>query len=415
MLAGLESRSAPGKRENDIVLFPIKITSTESYSPPDRFMFPVSVPPDDSLKNDFFDFKRTSSRTNGELTVKWHLVAGKTTVPAGKYNEYISAIRKIEELSSYNITFVEFMAFIRKLGKENPVGVLNECNELLRNDPRNELGLLMKAYALSYLGRRDSSIRIYSRVISNNPGNKYAHFFAALPLFAEKKNKEAVAHIETALKIDPAYTEAYIILGNWYASENQTEKAYATFRKSTEMSPESTAAWKNIALFSAKKGKYSESIDYFNTALKIDSTETDLYPLMAESYMNLKSYKSAVECYRKAITLSPGNGILYGNMAWAYYMLNDNRKCIEFSKKAVEINSSLYFASFNLALATLRSGDVTEAFRLYEDLRKKRSHIPSEELIGGIRDLDELVSKGIRVQEANKVINSFNHDTSVYK
>jgi tetratricopeptide (TPR) repeat protein len=181
------------------------------------------------------------------------------------------------------------------------------------------------------------------------------------------------------------------------------------------MSPESTAAWKNIALFSAKKGKYSESIDYFNTALKIDSTETDLYPLMAESYMNLKSYKSAVECYRKAITLSPGNGILYGNMAWAYYMLNDNRKCIEFSKKAVEINSSLYFASFNLALATLRSGDVTEAFRLYEDLRKKRSHIPSEELIGGIRDLDELVSKGIRVQEANKVINSFNHDTSVYK
>jgi hypothetical protein len=96
-------------------------------------------------------------------------------------------------------------------------------------------------------------------------------------------------------------------------------------------------------------------------------------------------------------------------------MLNDDKKCIEFSKKAIGINSSLHFASFNLALANMRSGNITEAFRLYEDLRKNRSRIPSNHLIGGIQDLDDLVSKGIRVQEANKVINSFNNNTSVYK
>ncbi len=136
---------------------------------------------------------------------------------------------------------------------------------------------------------------------------------------------------------------------------------------------------------------------------------------MAESYMKLKSYQNAVEPYRKAISLTPDDGVLYGNLAWAYYMLNDDKKCIEFSKKAIKINSSLYFASFNIALANLRSGNITEAFRLYEDLRIIRARIPSDHLIGGIQDLDDLVSKGIHVQEANKVINSFNHNTSVYK
>ncbi len=415
LLAGLDSRSMPEKRENDLTVTPIRVTITETFSPPEKFMFPVVVPPNDSLHNDFFYYKRTFSKTSEGLNVKLHLITSKANVPAEKYNEYVTAIKKIGELSSYNITFVEPMAFTRKIRNENPVGVLNQCNELLRNDPRNVFGMLMKGIVLNQLGERDSSIRIHSRIISADPENKYAHFFISLPLFTEKKNKEAVLHLETAIKIDPAFTDASFMLGRWYDTENQYEKAYAVFRKSTEASPESAAAWKNFALFMAQKGKYRESVDYFKTAIKQDSTETDLYPLMAESYMKLKSYKNAVESYRKAISLTPDEGVLYGNLAWAYYMLNDDKKCIEFSKKAIEINSSLYFAGFNLALANLRSGNITEAFRLYEDLRKKRSQIPSNQLIGGIQDLDELVSKGIRVQEANKVINSFNYNTSVYK
>jgi hypothetical protein len=294
LLAGLDSRSIPEKRENDLTVTLIRVTSTETFSPPVKFMFLLVVPPDDSLNNDFFNYTRTFSKTNEGLTVKWHLITSKANIPAGKYNEYVTAIKKIEELSSYNIAFVEPMAFARELRNENPIGVLNECNELLRNDPRNVFGLLMKAIVLNQLGRGDSSIRIHSRIIAADPENKYAHFFISLPLFAEKKNKEAVSHLETAIKIDPAYTEAYFILGNWYASENQYEKAYSIFRKSTETNPESSDAWRNIAIFMAQKGKYRESIDYFKTAIKQDSTETDLYPLMAESYMKLKSYKNAV-------------------------------------------------------------------------------------------------------------------------
>jgi tetratricopeptide (TPR) repeat protein len=415
LLAGLDSRSIPEKRENDLTVTPISVTSTETFSPPEKFMFPLVVPPDDSVKNDFFNYKRTFSKTNEGLTVKWHLITSQANVPAGKYNDYVTSIKKIEELSSYNIAFVEPMAFTRKLQDENPIGVLNECNELLRNDPRNIFGLLMKAIVLNQFGQRDSSISIHSRIISADPENKYAHFYISLPLFTEKRNKEAISHLETAIKIDPAFTDAYFMLGRWYDTENQYEKAYSIFRKSTETNPESPAAWRNFALFMAQRGKYRESVDYFKTAIKQDSTETDLYALMAESYMKLKSYKSAVESYRKAISLTPDEGVLYGNLAWAYYMLNDDKKCIEFSKKAIEINSSLYFACFNLAIANLRSGNITEAFRLYEDLRNKRSRIPSKQLIGGIQDLDELVSKGIHVQEANKVINSFNYNTSVYK
>ncbi|MBK7711534.1 MAG: hypothetical protein IPJ37_11660 [Bacteroidales bacterium] len=166
-------------------------------------MFPLVVPPDDSLNNDFFNYKRTFSKTNEGLTVKWQLNSNKTNVPSGEYNDYVTSIKKIEELSSYHIAFVEPMAFTRKLRNENPVNVLNECNELLRNDPRNVFGLLMKAIVLNQLGQRDSSIKIYSGIISAAPENKYGHFYISIPLFAKKGIRRPFHTWKQQLKLTP--------------------------------------------------------------------------------------------------------------------------------------------------------------------------------------------------------------------
>jgi tetratricopeptide (TPR) repeat protein len=327
----------------------------------------------------------------------------------------VTSIKKIEDIASWSVTFVDPIAFALKIKDENPFAMINSCNELLKKDSGNTFALLIKGLSFNGVGMQDSAISLYSKVLSRDPDNKYAHLWIAFPLFNKKRNTEAYKHLETAIKIDPAFIEAYAAIGSSYAKENQDEKAFATFKKATVVNPENVLAWKNIAIFVFQKGRYNESINYLKTAISLDSTDKDLYPLLAESYMDIKSYKNAIEAYKIALLISPGNGVIYGNLAWAYYLLNDDIKCIEYSKKAIETDATLYYARFNMALAHLRSGKVKEANRLYNELRIERDHIPASQLIGAIQDLDDLVARGIRVQEANSIINSFNYDKSIYK
>lgn len=416
LFAGLDSRTLPDKRENDIIpLFPYRILSTETYFPPEKSMLPVAIPSDDSLKNEFFTFKRTFKNFKSFAEVKWEFNMSDTPVPAGKYNEYAAGIKKIEDVASWNITYVDPVAFAFKMSNENPFAVMKECNDILKNDKENTFAMLFKALSFNRIGMQDSAIKMYRKILLKDPENKYAHFWIASPLFNKRLNAEAYNHLETAIKLDPGFIEPYLFMGSSYAKEKQDEKAMATFKKATAANPGSAIAWQSLAVLAVQKARYKESIDYIKNAMSLDSANTDLYSMLAECYMNLKSYKNALEAYKTAISISPDKGVLYGNLAWVYYLLNDDNKCIEYSKKAIGSDPTLYFAKFNLALASLRSGNTSEAFRLYDELRKERNRIPATQLIGGIQDLDDLVSKGIRVHEANKVIDSFNKNQSVYK
>lgn len=411
LLAGLDSRSMPERRENDIIPgFPFKIQSSEIYCPTDKFMIPVSLPPADSIKNDFFEFKRSSYSSKSGIIANWELQYKGHTVAHEEYKSYVTVIKKLQEMASWNIDIVNPLIIEKNLQDENPFNVRRKSEDILKNDSLNIFALLLKGMSFDKRGMTDSSIMVYSKVLSTDPENKYAHYLIATPLFAQNMNSEALSHLETALKIDPAFNEAYSTLGDWYTKENQQEKATAFFKKSTVENPQITEAWKFYALFTAQEGKFAESIEYFKTAISLDSTNSDLHSLLSESYMELQSYSDAAESLKKAISLSPDNAKLYENLARTYYMLSDNKKCIEFSKKAIEIDPKLYYARFNIALANLRSGNISEAFRLYNELRTERSRIPSMNIIAALRDLDDLVAKGLRVKEANSIIRSYNNN-----
>jgi tetratricopeptide (TPR) repeat protein len=409
-LAGLDSRSMPEKRENDIVFsFPYEIQSSEIYLPPQKFMFPISIPPDDSLRNEFLEFKRSFTRSKSDIVVSWKLKLGTADIKSNRYSSYVTAVKKMEEMASWNVTYVDPFAIVKNLQNVSPVSILNESEFILRTDPRNMFGLLLKGVTFDRMGMRDSSIRVYTKALSLEPENIYAHYWIAFPLFSKNMNKEALSHLDTAIKIDPSFIDAYSVIAAWYDKENQNEKALNYLKKSTEANPESVQAWINLAAYkSEKEKKPSESVKYIMTAMELDSTNADAFAVLSETYMKMNSYRKACEALEKAINLSPGDGVLYGNLAWAYYMMNNDVKCIEYSKKAVEIDPKLYFAKFNLALATLRSGNISEAYRLYNDLRKDRMNIPSKDIIGALSDLDDLVAKGIHTQEANNILKSFN-------
>jgi tetratricopeptide (TPR) repeat protein len=405
--AGIESRSLPESRVNDLVSeFAYTIKSSEEYSPPERCPILISLPENESISNEFFEFRKSFSKEGSSTIVNWELHFERMVIPKEKYLSYINAIRKLEEMATWEITYADPLSLVRNFQNEDSRSIMMECNEMLTKDRKNILALLLKGYYFNKLSVRDSSIAVLSNVLRIDPGNKYAHLWITQPLFSLKRNTEALAHYEKALLADPFFEEVYLSRGAWYMMQSQKDKGIADLRKAVEVNPANNIAWQILGLYYAQENKYKEAIEFSRNAIKIDSVNTNAYELLAESYMKVKSYREAENAYKKAIELNPGNGVLYGNLGWTYYLMDDFQKCLELSDKAVSIDPELLYARLNIALTHLRTGNIEEANRLYSELLKEKTKMSPAVIFGAIQDLRDLKAKGIYAREADRIIKS---------
>lgn len=89
-----------------------------------------------------------------------------------------------------------------------------------------------------------------------------------------------------------------------------------------------------------------------------------------------------------------------GNLAWKAFERGDYDKCISLSKNALELDNSLGFIHFNIALSYLIKGQDTEATTAYTKAISvtKKSIAPKQTFEGAISDLknymDKFPSKG---------------------
>lgn len=88
---------------------------------------------------------------------------------------------------------------------------------------------------LASRGRLDDGLGWLYRGTRNDPGLPYTHLKYAVALLQKEPGVEVQHEIETALKLDPAYTEAYYQLGRYYSKTGQPERAKEAFAKFQEL------------------------------------------------------------------------------------------------------------------------------------------------------------------------------------
>ncbi|MGI8786056.1 MAG: tetratricopeptide repeat protein [Acidobacteriota bacterium] len=88
---------------------------------------------------------------------------------------------------------------------------------------------------LTQRGRLDDGLGWLYRGTRNDPGLPYTHLKYAMALLQKEPGAEVQREIETALKLDPAYTEAYYQLGRYYSKTGQPDLAREAFAKFQEL------------------------------------------------------------------------------------------------------------------------------------------------------------------------------------
>ncbi len=408
-LANADDRAFPINRHNDIVSPYVYTTKgTEQYTPPIADFLPLAIPPNDSLTNEFFSFKKVFEKEGNTINVKWNLVYKEASFSKEKYGLFLGDLRSLKEKSTWQINYFEPFNFCNKiLRTENPLDLLVFCTNTLTTDSTNVLILLLRGLVYHQLSREKDSYNDFTQILKYSPNNKYAHLWIAQPLQALYRKDAALAQINEAIRIDPEFDAAYLARGRYNMDHELYEISLADFDRVVAINPMNKNGWRYKGFALQKLGRFKESIDSYLKAVSNDSTNAWLYSEIAYVYKNMGLYKKAIDYYHEAIRINPSVSSFYGNLGWSYYLDDNDQKCIEYSAKAFALDTTSYYSRFNIALANLRSGNISESRKIYKDLHNIKPPISEFEINGAVKDLNDLKNKGIYAEEISSILKDF--------
>lgn len=191
--------------------------------------------------------------------------------------------------------------------------------------------------------------------------------------FKEKVlGEEARNYVNKALKLDPAYSPSYLLLGYTYEIQEDYNKAHAAYDQAISLDPKNALAYSQKAHAYDLEGDFKDAKIYYEKALAIDSTDPKILSGYGRILIITGDIEKAKTIYEKIID-SPNNRLA----AEAYYTLGSlnekstyNEISEDYYTNAISKDSTLPMAFVGLAKEqfkkSLETKDKTESQKLVD-------------------------------------------------
>ena len=155
----------------------------------------------------------------------------------GKYEAAAAELEAVRDLGPQDF------AFHRLLGNayyelENPQKASAEFQDALRLDPKNEqvyfnLGMLYLKFHTPEL-----AILVFEHALKEMPNSPLLWMGMGLTQHLAERTEKAATALKKAVELDPAFTDAYIVLGDVLESDNKLEDALPVFETAIRKQPD---------------------------------------------------------------------------------------------------------------------------------------------------------------------------------
>lgn len=172
------------------------------------------------------------------------------------------------------------------------------------------------------------------------------------PANAARKNdmlREAIGHLNEAVKIHPGYKNPWLIMGNAYNYLQEYEASVQAYEQALKLDPDYGEAQNNLAItyrqggqfFGEKKGDINKAFAFLNKAYELNPNEYETLRLLGVANGVSGNAAKAVEFFTKALQLEPANAAAHYNLASAYFNTGQPDKAAELMAKAKQLNPNI--------------------------------------------------------------------------
>jgi tetratricopeptide (TPR) repeat protein len=194
---------------------------------------------------------------------------------------------------------------------------------LLNDHPRDFAVKAVKArYAELLLQKNhdDEANKQIAELLKANPNDVNGRIVKAQILLKQGKTQDAIADLQNVIKDEPKKAVAHHVLGIAYQTAGDRDQAEAEYRQAillnpNQLDPALMPSYRALAAIAQAKNDLDLQQTVVEGMLRIDATSADAYLLKANVDINRRNFAAGEEDLRKAIELAPDNPSTYTAMA----------------------------------------------------------------------------------------------------
>lgn len=150
-----------------------------------------------------------------------------------------------------------------------------------------------------------NTVTLFTHAVSVLPESPAAQLMLGQGLRDSGRVEEALAHLESAVRLGPNVREAHNTLGTVYEALGRFEEARRAYEAELALNPEHGAAWSNLGNALFQLGKHAEALAAYNRAIEVQPNYADGYSNLGAALLLLNRPADALPHLKHAAKLSP--------------------------------------------------------------------------------------------------------------
>jgi len=249
------------------------------------------------------------------------------------------------------------------------------ADEILRLDPGNLFGRLIRARAQAGLGKFDEARADLQVAQKIDPNSGDVIYQTGLLQAMERKFKEAEATFRSLYQRSDYRGLAGLM--EVYSAQNQYDRAIQWLEAELARTPASTDLRNHLAKMAVASGKYDLAIASLKVMIEQEPTREGLYVRLGEAYEGAGDHGNAAAWFDKAKRLAPGDTDAHLKLASALGMSGRTSEAKTVYEDALRLQPDNPIVLNNLAYALAESGgDLDRALTLAQRAVQRAPQIP---------------------------------------
>jgi tetratricopeptide (TPR) repeat protein len=192
------------------------------------------------------------------------------------------------------------------LGVGNVTGANSHFAEAVRLRPGYQDALLNLGLCREKQGQTNDALELVERAAQIRP-NPEAEYNLGRLLSQQGRLAEAESHLQSALKLQPEFAEAWCNLGVLHAKQGRPEAAAQDYTEALQLKPDSAQAHLLLGTLLGGQQKYDEAIAQFDAVLRADPGNADAHYNIGFVLNGRRDFAGAAAHFAEAARLHPGD------------------------------------------------------------------------------------------------------------
>lgn len=250
--------------------------------------------------------------------------------------------------------------------------------------------LILRTRAEASLGEgyADEARDLYERICTSGHALAGDHYVLANLLHRQGDAERTRLSLEKAVAAEPAFAEAWHMLGALNGMQGRPELAVECFRKVLTIHPNATEARLNLAQALLQAGQWEAAAAECNGVIGENAGTAAAWTMLGRSQAERGLHDAAVDSFRKALALQPDLPQALMGLGFALHQLGHWEEASGYFRSALRCDPQLMPGHFGLGSSLLKLGNLQEALlHLQEAVNLKPEHAEAQLGVGTVLSL----------------------------